>query len=138
MTPCEEGPTLAGVKRPIQAVIVALLAASALLEGVAYAQRADDCWVMRLPHAERPPCCDLMGKTRVTLPGGDCCKLLVWEAGQERVVFDGAVDVPLAPLALLPRIVVLGQPVAVALSTPKHARAPPPPWRPTDTVRLLI
>lgn len=126
------------VRRSVLASIVVLLASSAVLEGVAYAQRADDCWFMRLPRAERPPCCDLMGKTRVTLPGGDCCKLLVWDAGQDRVVSDGAVDVPLAALVVLPRFVLSGHPPAVTVATPRQARAPPPPWRPTDTVRLLI
>ncbi len=138
MTAGRAEPSLGEVKRSFLASVVLLLASSTLLDAVAYADRADDCWFMRLTQAERPPCCDLMGKTRLTLPGGDCCKLLVWEVGPDRVVSDAAVHVPPAALALLPRIFLAAPPPAVAPLVPSQARAPPPPWRPTDTVRLLI
>jgi len=126
-----------GVKAPSIAVLTfAILASATVLEGVAYADRADACWFQRLPQAERPVCCDLVGKTRFTLPGGDCCKLFTWDEGDPRAMTDVGSDVAPAMIVLLPRIAEPVAPALVAIAAAPRARAPP--WRPTDTVRLLI
>ncbi|MEM9073712.1 MAG: hypothetical protein AAGE52_34800 [Myxococcota bacterium] len=125
------------MRRPLLAAIVALLAVSSVLEAVAYAEQANACWFMRLPQAERPPCCDLMGKTRFTLPGGDCCKFFVYDEGDARALSDVPTDVPPAGVVVFARTTVANAPTRIS-STTARARAPPPRWRPTDTVRLLI
>ena len=131
------GPHDGSVKGPsIAALTVALLASATVLEGVAYAQKADACWFQRLPQSARPDCCDLVGKTRFTPEGGDCCKLFRWEEGEPRASSDASPDVLPAMLVATLRVAA-PQIRARGIDRPvPSSRAPP--WRPTDTVRLLI
>lgn len=125
------------MKAPSIAVVtLALLASATLLEGVVYAQKADACWFQRMPHSARPPCCDLVGKTRFTREGGDCCKLFSWDEGDPRALSDAPTAVAPAALMVLPRVAMSPLRRAIAIEATPRSRAPP--WRPTDTVRLLI
>jgi len=119
--------------------VLALLALATVLQGVAFAKKADACAMVSRPAAERTGCCALAGVERITREGGDCCKTLTLGATEDALSSSVAVEVQ-------PAMVALGGPVSVAIRKARgralavrRARAPPPPlWRPTDTVRLLL
>ncbi len=118
-------------------LVVLGLGVVTVLEGVAYAKRANACWFMRLTIEERPSCCDLMGKTRFTLPGGDCCKLLTLEEAEPTALTDATASI--APVASCVQLVDVSgaAPLTTESCVPARARAPPR-WRTTDTIVLLI
>lgn len=119
--------------------VLALLALATVLQGVAFAEKVDACAMVRRPAAERQGCCALAGVERITREGGDCCKTLTLGATEDALSSSVAVEVP-------PAMVALGGPAPVVVREAQgrtlpasRARAPPPPlWRPTDTVRLLL
>jgi hypothetical protein len=119
--------------------VLALLALATVLDGVAFAQRVEACAMVRRPAAERKGCCALAGVERITREGGDCCKTLTLAATEDALSASVAVEVPPAMVvAVLLPVVDVAQPRELGIATAR-ARAPPPPlWRPTDTVRLLL
>lgn len=119
--------------------MLALLALATVLDGVAFAQKAEACAMVRRPAAERKGCCALAGVERITREGGDCCKTLTLGATEDALSTSIAVEVPPAMVALGTHASLSVRPARAQLRTSHRARAPPPPlWRPTDTVRLLL
>lgn len=123
--------------RRFLAVVVVFLGAVSVTHGIVYAQKAESCWFMRLTQDERPECCSLVGKTRFTPVGGDCCKLFLWDDAEPGATTDVPTSVPVALLVELPRLALVHHEPTSRGPAIGRARAPPP-WRPTDTIRLLI
>lgn len=119
--------------------VLALLALATVLDGVAFAQKAEACAMVSRPAAERKGCCALAGVERITREGGDCCKTLTLGATEDASNASLSLEVPPAMVALgaPPRVQV--HPARGRVLAAGRARAPPPPlWRPTDFVRLLL
>ena len=123
--------------RAMAPIVLAALCAVTTARGAAFLERVQQCEGIRQPTAARSGCCALAGMERITREGGDCCKTLSladtdWagETHAEQRVF--------AP-AFIARFVlaVVRADRHTATTRPRGARAPPP-WRPTDTVRLLV
>ncbi|HJL05392.1 MAG TPA: hypothetical protein RMH85_14405 [Polyangiaceae bacterium LLY-WYZ-15_(1-7)] len=125
-------------RRGLLASVVAALALVTASHAAAYAKRAHACRFMRLPSALRAPCCDLATKDRFTPPGGDCCKRLLWEEAEPAASTPATPPVPPAAVAWNPPMPVALPPLEADVTVAERARAPPPRWRPTDTIVLLI
>lgn len=115
-----------------------LLALASTLSSVSYFMAADSCWFTRMTSAERPPCCDLGGRDRFTMPGGDCCKTLHYEAAELVELTEALADI--APAAVAPF-----EPAALVHIRPGHplaieprARPPPPPTLPLITRTIVL
>ncbi len=119
--------------------VLALLALATVLQGVAFAEKVDECAMVMRPAAERTGCCALAGVERITREGGDCCKTLTLAATEDALSSSVAVEVPPAMVALGGPVPLVVHPARGRALAVHRARAPPPPlWRPTDTVRLLL
>jgi len=119
--------------------VLALLALATVLEGVAFAKKVDECAMVMRPAAERKGCCALAGVERITREGGDCCKTLTLAATEDVLSVSVAVEVPPAMVALGEPVTLAVRPAGASAVAVRRARAPPPPlWRPTDFVRLLL
>lgn len=125
--------------RRVQLLVLALMASATVLGGVAFARQVERCAMVSQPRAERRGCCALAGVDRLTREGGDCCKTLQLADGEDVSQTTVALEVPVAMVALGGAAAVVVEPPRLALTADARARAPPPPlWRPTDTVRLLL
>lgn len=119
--------------------VLALLALATVSSGAAFLQKVDECAMVMRPAAERKGCCALAGVERITREGGDCCKTLTLGATEDALGSQVAVEVPPAMVAIGTHAPLLVPPARARVVTRHRARAPPPPlWRPTDTVRLLL
>lgn len=124
----------------LQKAVFGALALSVLLQATVFIQTAESCWFMRLTEAERPVCCALGSKDRVTPEGGDCCKS-VWLNADRPAGSTSSPEVPAAFVAFIPQ----AQLIAVAdrgpiadhdAFSPFIARPPPIPIG-TENVVLL-
>lgn len=131
---------MSGVTRRRASIpVLALLALATLLQGVAFAKKVDECAMVMKPAAERKGCCALAGVERITREGGDCCKTLTLAATEDALSSSVAVEVPPAMVALGGPVALVVHPARATVLPVRRARAPPPPlWRPTDFVRLLL
>lgn len=129
------------LRRPvIQLVLLTLVALGQLAAAADFFRRANTCWAMRLPAAERPPCCNFAGLDRITPPEGDCCKTLLLDESADllEVASFEMLAAPSLPSAHLWSSQHGDQRIDTTMSAPPSARAPPWLDVPTRTIVLRL